>query len=467
MPPGTRLTRRERPPSRSGARASRFFRRLRRSEIAALSGDAFYVSVWQGSSAAAELVQIALITHVLGLESYGRFALVLACVAFVDGFVKVRVGYTAIAFGASALARDKREAAGLFQLTFLIDVLTGVAGFLIVIVLAPFVGSDLTGGAGTTLIILASLTLLAGGPEETCSSVLRLLDRFRLVAIYSTGMEVVRIGLVVGALVVYESLAAVLVAIVVAKLGRAVLGTVVTVRTFNRAAGGEARLTVPSLRHIRDDERRPMLRMMFHTNFISYCRAAQNQLPTLLLGSLAGLTETAIYKLGTAAAAGLAKVIDPASAALLPRLARYWAAGRVRDVRRLIRNASLISVPSMVLLLTVIVVFQEPILELLGGREAAKSAGPVLILAGVSGALYGAVFWHSTVLYTARQAGIISVTTLATTVLHIAVLLVLVPSYGAIGAAIALLGARIFGNVVLTTIALRTLSREELTASVA
>lgn len=448
------------------SRSRSFLRRARRSEVAALSGDALYVSVWQGSASAAELVQIALITHLLGLAPYGQYALVLAAVTLVGGIFKVRVSYAAITFGAEALERDVREAAGIFQLTFLVDVLTGLAGFLVVVALAPFVGADVTEGAGTGLIALAALSLFAVGPDDTCSSVLRLLDRFRLVAIYSAALELVRIALVVIALLVFESIAAVFVAIVVAKLARAVIGVVVGVKVFNGASGG-ARLTTPSLRHIRSEDRRPMFNMMFHTNFVSYGRVAQTQLPTLLLGGLAGVTETAIYKIGTAAASAVQKVIDPASAALLPRLARYWAAGDMRRVRRLIRNTSLISIPLMLVMVAILVPLRGPILELFGGGEEARAAGPALILGVIGAATYGAVFWHTTVLFTARRVGVVSGTTVVVAALQIGLVVLLVPSGGATGAAVALLAARVVSNAALTALAVRTLRQRESRALVA
>jgi O-antigen/teichoic acid export membrane protein len=381
-------------------------------------------------------------------------------VGIVYAFVKVRVGYAATAFGASALRTDARKAAGTFQLAWLVDVLTGVAGFLIIVGLAVFVGTDLTSGAEPGVIVLAGLILLAACAEDTCSSILFLFDRFRLLAAYSATIEVVRVALVLLALVVYESLVAVLVAIVVTRLARAAVSTLLAVRVFDQRCSG-ARLTNPQLRHVPRDERNPMLTMMFHTNFITYGRAAESHLPTLLLGGLAGLTETGIYKVGTAAAAALGKIIDPASAALLPRLAKYWAAGHVRHVRRLIRNTSLISVPSMLILVAVMVVFQEPILELVGGEEAARHAGGVLILAGIGQALYGAVFWHTTLLFTARRAGMVSITVLSAAAIQLGLLLLLVPTQGAMGAAIALLVGRLIANGTQTAVALLTLRREE------
>ena len=71
---------------------------------------------------------------------------------------------------------------GIFQLSYLIDAIAGVLSFAIVAALAPFIGPRLVGRDGTLLIVLYALTLLISTVDETSVSVLRLLDRFRLLA---------------------------------------------------------------------------------------------------------------------------------------------------------------------------------------------------------------------------------------------------------------------------------------------
>ena len=438
-----------------------WIRRLRRSQVGALAGDSFYVAIWQGSASIADLAQVALVAHLLGLSEYGRLALVVACVAVVGEFFKLRVGYAATAFGAEAIRGDSHRAAGVFQLTFLVDLVSGIAGFLVVLALAPLVGSDLTGGGGNEhLLVIAALGLIASSPDMTFTSILRLLDRFRLVALYSAVIELGRVVLVLVGLLVFESLTAVVVAVVLGKLVRGVASALVAGRVFHRAHP-EARLTRRAMNRIPPQERREMYRMMMHTNFVGYGRLAQVHLPTLLLGGLVGTRETGIYKLGLSAAAPVGRLADPASAALMPRFSRLWADHRLSDVRRLIRQVSLISIPTMLVALAVLLPLREPILELLGAGESVADAAGVLIVAATAQALYGAVFWNRTLLFAARRAGIVSAVVCSAAAVQIALVLALVPSEGAIGAAWAMLASQLVVNVCLSIAALRTLRREE------
>src|SRR5204863_1253049 len=87
----------------------------RRGELGGLAADSVYVAVWQGATSLADLAQIALIAHVLGLDQYGRFAVVVSFVILVSQFFDVRVGVAATTLGARELNRDPRRAAGVFQ----------------------------------------------------------------------------------------------------------------------------------------------------------------------------------------------------------------------------------------------------------------------------------------------------------------------------------------------------------------
>src|SRR5205823_4896095 len=124
-------------------------------------------------------------------------------VTVVSGSSTVRVGTAATRFGAERLAVEDTEGlAGLFQLSYLIDVLACGASFVIVASLAPLVGPRLVGADGALLIFLYALTLLISTADESSVSVLRLLDRFRLLAACSASVEGLRVAAVAGALLI-------------------------------------------------------------------------------------------------------------------------------------------------------------------------------------------------------------------------------------------------------------------------
>ena len=430
-------------------------RRARASELGGLAGDSFYVGIWQGATSVADLVQIALVTHVLGLHEFGRLAIVISFVLLVGQFFDVRVGAAATMFGARRLqARDQGGATGVFQLSYLIDASTGILGFAVVAALAPLVGPHLVGPGGTALILLFALTLLISTVHESSITVLRLLDRFKLIAWYTTGLQALRVACLVGALLISQSLTAVLIALVAFDLASAIANASAAALVFRKTTGRS--LTQSAIGEFR--ERRQMVRMVFHTNVVSYGRLAQVQLPTLLVGSLSGATQAGIYKLGTAGGATIGRLADPAYGALLPRLARLWAEGRVGEIRRLIRRASLVAAPTLAAALLALVLLREPALRLLGGSGGTQ-AGTVLVLVAVAQAVNGALFWNVGLLFAAGRSGIIALIASIGAVLQVALLVPLVVLFDANGAAAAFLATMVGTNLIAALFALRVLGR--------
>jgi len=428
--------------------------RLRQSEIGKLFGDSAYAAVWQGAISIADLAQIVLITHALGLEEYGRLALAIGFVMLVGQLFDLRVGVATTIAGAEHLHRDDGRAAGVFQLSYGVDAATGLLGFAAVATLAPLVGPALLGDGGTALIILYALVLLAQTVDESSFTILRLLDRFRLIATYTVALEAGRIALVAGALAVYGTVTSVALALVVHRALAGAAAAIAAARVFRRVTG--VPLTRPALAKARED-RPHLLRTMLHTNVVSYVRLAQTQLPTVLVGAVAGATQAGVYKVGMAAAVMVGRIIDPAYAALLPRLSRLWAAGRRSEIRRLVRRLSTVAVPAVLALAGALIVLRAPLLDALGGAEASADAGPVLIFGTLAHAVNASLLWNVPTLYAAGRAHLVSRLALLAAAVQLLALFPLVNAYEASGAALSLLLSMLVLNLGATTRALSAL----------
>ncbi|MEJ7797208.1 MAG: oligosaccharide flippase family protein [Solirubrobacteraceae bacterium] len=420
-----------------------------------MAHDTGFVAIWQASIAAAGLAQIVLVTHAFGIDGYGRLAVVVAFVDLVGGCFNLRVGYAATTFGTRWLTRDTRVAAGVFQYSLLIDLASTLAALPLLVVLAFAVGPHVAGSGSAALIIVFAFSLIGPVLSRTSFVVLRLLDRFALIATYQWVLEFGRVALIVLAIELFHSILAVIVAITVATMISGVVNIVVAARVFRSTH--DLRLGRSQLATLDATERRGMRKTMFHTLVIQYGRVVQTQLPTVLLGALAGTTQAGIYKVGTASVAIIGKLIQPASNALLPRMSRLWAAGRIFDLRNLVRRASAISAAAMALAFATIVIFQDPVLRFLGGGPEGEAAGTVLILGTASQALYGLVFWHSTILFAAHRTGTMSAVSAAAAVVHILAMLAFVPTLEATGAAIALVLSQGMVTVSWSFLALRAL----------
>lgn len=428
---------------------------LRSTEVGGLARDSFHVGIWQGAISIADLVQLALVTHVLGLTALGRLALVTSFVILVGQFFDVRVGTATTRFGAARLVdHDVPGLLGVFQFGYLIDALAGVLSFAIVAALAPVVGPRLVGGNGTVLILLYALTLLISTVDESSVSVLRLLDRFRLLAACSAGVEGLRIASVALALLITPNLTSVLLALIVYDLAGACVNLVAASAVFRRRFQRSLRTTGMS----GFSEKRPMIRMVLQTNVVSYARIAQVQLPTLLLGALTTTTQVGYYKLGGSAAAAVGRLADPGYAAILPRLARLWASGRRDELTLLIKRSTTVAACVMAAALAAVIVLRDPILRILGGSRATEAATVLVVLAAAQ-AVNGALFWNTGLLFAAGRAGVVSAVALVGVLLQVGLLVPLAALFGADGAAMAFLASYVVTNVVTTAVGLRTIER--------
>ena len=118
------------------ARLVGLLRRLRKTELGGLAHDTVWVAVWQGSIAAAGLLQIILVTHAFGISGYGRLAVVVAFVGLIGGLFNLRVGYAATTYGSRWLAKDPQVAAGVFQYSVVIDTLSTLVALPVLVLLA-------------------------------------------------------------------------------------------------------------------------------------------------------------------------------------------------------------------------------------------------------------------------------------------------------------------------------------------
>ena len=423
-------------------------------DLREFAGETVHVAVWQAATSVADVVQIALLTHFLGLTEYGRFALVTSVVVLVGRFFDVRVGIAATTHGASALRRSPEQGAAVFRFSYLVDTATGLAAAAVLVPVSLLVGPGLIGANGTELLLLFTVTLLVSTVDESSLAVLRLLDRYRLVAGYTVALEILRVGLVLVALVVFGSLIAVIGALIAYKgLGAFANAVAASVTFRNRTGLGLFARTEPELWK---SARRRMMGTIWHTNIVTYTKLVQQQLPTVLLGAISGPLDAGIYKVGMAGSLVVSRLSDPALVAVLPRLSRLWAARRYARAETLIRHASRLSISTMLAATAAVVVFREPILRVLGG-EAALAGGGVLVASAVAWAIDGALFWNASLLFADGRARVVAWIAGATAATQIAALVPLTLALGPTGTALAFLVSVAVANTLYTIFALRAL----------
>ena len=431
-------------------------------ETQGLVRDATFAGLGQGATILGVLGQITIISHVLGLEAFGTFALTVAFVHLVSRFFDLNAEYMLIAFGAAKIRRSEKAAAGVIQFSAIADAVSGLVGFAAVAMLASFAGEHLAGSEGPELFLLFGLTLLVSTVDGTSASTLQLFGRFGLIAGYQVFGEVSRLIAIGVGLLISESLVAVVVALVVHDAVMAVIGAAAALAVFKRTTGQS--LLRPALSTVRADFR-AMLKMLVHTNVVAYARLVETHIPTLLVGSFHGALEAGVFRVGMAPAAALGKVRASASSAATPRFARLLNSDNPDPLRRLVLQATVLALVVIGGLGAILIVLRVPILQVIGGEEATV-ASAVLVFAVLGQVVSGSLFWNSNLLFAARDAKTVSKLYVVSVVVAIPILVFFVDRWGATGAAAALLISAIQINAMLTLAAWRLTSQERAGSSV-
>lgn len=418
------------------------------SETRGLISDSFILTVATAVETVGQMVQIALITNFLGLRAYGQFALVVASVAIASQFFDVQVPGTAVAYAATTRS-DGVATAGIFRFSYLVDVLAGLVGYAVVLAVAPFVASRLVGGNGAILFLLYGLTLLTASVETTSLAVLQFLGRFPSILWLTIFRELMRVALLVGFFIQFDSLTAGVTALVIVEAAFVSAALVVSGRAFRQIY---STALLRSSAWPTGEVRRPMLRMLFHTNFITYAKLVSSQAPTILLGAFRSPVEVGTFKVAMALAAGVGKPAEPASAAVLPRLSRLWADRRFSELRSLLVESTLLAFGLLATVGGLVFLFRSELIRIFAGGST-PAAFNVLVLAISAQVVGGTLFWNTDLLFAARRADRASRGYLSMALLLAVLLPVLIWQYGAIGAAGALLIATVAVNLMLTVTA--------------
>jgi O-antigen/teichoic acid export membrane protein len=400
------------------------------------------------------MAQVALITHSLGLRQYGIFALTIAVVALVDKFFDLDVGRASIVFSSPHLAQSPRMAAGVFQFAYALNVVTGMVGFAVIAVSAPLIGPRLVGAHGVLLFMLYGMTLLASTGDTTSSALLQALGRYWSIVGITVFREVTRVAFVAFAVVAFHSLVVVVGLLLIHDALTGLIGILIAAHAFGRQAK-TVRLFQPALREARA-VRGPMLRMIFHTNLITYGRLVQAQAPTLLLGVFAGPLEVGLFKIAMAAATAIGQLTTPAWNAVMPRLSRLVAESGFPAVRQLLRQSTVLAAALLVPVASIVILFREPLLSFFGGSGAAQ-AGTAFVLVAIAQVVNGVLFWNGPYLYASHRARVVTAIYLPSVALMLVLVFVLTRTSGADGAAVAVLVTAVLNNVLLTIAALRAL----------
>ncbi len=397
-------------------------------------GNTARLSGGHGLAAVLGIAAIALAARTLGGTTFGELVVVQAYALTIAGICRFNAGGVLVRFGAICLGADrKRDFQGLLLLVLLLDLASALAALglaqLLLAPLLPLLGwsSELEAFARPYLAII----LFA--QSATPLAVLRLLDRFDLVAGQRAVLPAVRLLGVFLAILAGGGLWAVGAAWFAANLLDNLVAWGLALRELGRRRlleGAEFRLRGLVRPH-------PGLwRMLIAVNLRGTLGLVSNRVATLVVGAMLDPRMAGIYQLALQIAGALERVAEMVRKALEPELARLVAAGALRRARRAALRLSAAATAIGWPLLALAAWFARPLLEFLGGPDFGEG-GTVLVLLLLQQAAALASLPAATVLVMRGKVGGLLRVSATARALFLALLLLAIPQLALAGAGLA------------------------------
>lgn len=169
----------------------------------------------------------------------------------------------------------------------------------------------------------------------------------------------------------------------------------------------------------------------------------------IMLGMMMGDEPVGLYRVAIQMSDGLNMILLAITAAIAPQLARLSSRGDWQSVQRLLVTAHRFGIALLLPICGLLVFFREPFLQLAFGREYLASSGALLILI-IGRVVYATVGFSGTALSMFGRPGIAAFANLLSVGANIVLNLMLIPTFGIMGAALATIVSDFAVNLMLS-----------------
>lgn len=378
------------------------------------------------------LFYLAIVTRTLGPAGFGHFAMILSTAQIVVTFVSFETWRIIVKFGQDHVrdgdaARLGRLAAFCVAIDLAGALLGAVAAIIAILLLGPHFGWSQT----VSIEALAFAAVMLFTIRSTPTGILRLFDRFDVGTLAET---MIPVGRMIGAVAVWAygaDLTGFLIAWAAAELLCAATYWVLAVRTLNEKAAGwrGARFLQARL------ENKGIMAFLTATNISTTVGSLTKQVSVLVVGFFAGATDAGLYRLAYQISISLSKISTLLSRTIFAELARVSASRPMSDLVRLFRRTNRIALIASAVIVLLVATLGQTLLVLMGG-QAFAGAYPLLLLLGIAAALeLIGISFEPLLLATGRAVTSVRIQLISALML-LCLFALLLPRYGALGAAI-------------------------------
>jgi O-antigen/teichoic acid export membrane protein len=411
--------------------------------------------------------------NLLGVAGFGVLGIVTSFVANVNRLFSFRMGDVVVRYVGAYLAvpdvagEQKQRAAALIKAAGLLETITSLAAFVVLVLLAPL-GARLIAKDETMawMFVLYGLSILANFATETATGVLQVTNHFRSQAILNVVQSVVAALLIVWAAVTHAGLLGVLWAYLIGKILLGLGPIVLALQALPKALGSNWWRAPFSLL--------PPLRQLagfaISTNLSGTINVVARDSEVLWVGFFFSPLEAGYFKTALAVVNLAIMPINPFIGATYPEITRCVAERQFARLRRLLRRVSLIAGTWTASVMIGLALFGRAVLFepwIFAGRtfqvyETAFSPAlelTLLLLIGFGTA--NTLFWNRPLLLAQNRAGVALRVAFYSMMGKVLLMVWLVPSWGYRMEAVLMTAYFVLSVGMMVWLGLREVRREE------
>ena len=408
-----------------------------------------YLAASKAVAAVAGIATLAIAGRGLGVELFGMLILITSYAKAASGLSKFQSWQLIVRYGGQALVTGEHEEfKASTGFAFALDVLSGLGGMLVAVMLLPFIGRWF--GIDDRFLWLAMLycTLLPTMGAATPIGVLRALDRFDLISWQGSGYPIVRAVLSAIAFAFDGDFEAYVAIWFVTELGGDLYMWFLAWRELRRRGMLEG--IRPTLR----PETLPgAWRFAIHVNLTSSLVTAWGPVARLVVGGLLGATGAGLFRVASSLTDSAAKPADLLSKAFYPEVVRMDL--KTKKPWNLMLRGTAMAAFASILSVLIILVVGKPLISLLFGKEFI-GAYPIILVLIIAPLLAIISFPLPSMLYALDRPDAPLTARLIGTILFFVTVAPLSWSFGVIGAALAF----VIGNAATVIVLVFQLFRE-------
>ncbi len=375
-------------------------------------GNIGYLASGSAVAAGLQFVTLILTARALGPAALGVLALIEAHVRLVDGLVRLEPWQAVIKYGADDLEHGETgRFRALIKFGVLVDLAAAALAALVAASAAPLVGY-LSGWNAETIQLagLYSLVMLAR-VSSTATGVLRLFDRFRLIAFQQALTSALRLALVGLAFLTGAGLDVFL--MIAATVTVFSHGVILAAGWLELRAQGHADMVKARLGGVTRDHA-GIWSFIWTLNASSLIRRSTREVDTLIVGGVLGPTAAGLFHVAKRLGDAILVLATPIQQVIYPDLARLWARGAIEPFRRTVVRVNWLTGMGLTLLIPVVAYQIDRIIVLTVGRQFLAGALLVVIqLVAAVTSLYG-IANRAALQSMGRHTGLLRVVMLAT-----------------------------------------------------